>query len=157
MTPRALKAWRLRLDLSQDGLARWLGVSRSTVNRWEGGLAPIPKMVGMLAHRTAVPVVDDLACETECGCIQGVQTCNYHMDARYRTDAESAPSDRERRVHVGNRRAAGDRRANRFSPAEERYEDCDRCGERYHGEFIDRFLRDEERPGDELWRVCCTD
>jgi transcriptional regulator with XRE-family HTH domain len=93
MTPRALKAWRLRLDLSQDGLARWLGVSRSTVNRWEGGLAPIPKMVGMLAHRTAVPVVDDLACE-------------------------SAPSDRERRVHVGHRRAAGDRRANRFSPAD---------------------------------------
>jgi len=79
MTPRALKAWRLRLDLSQDGLAHWLGVSRSTVNRWEGGLAPIPKMVGMLAHRTAVPVVDDLACETECGCIQGVQTCNYHI------------------------------------------------------------------------------
>ena len=119
MTPRALKAWRLRLDLSQDGLARWLGVSRSTVNRWEGGLAPIPKMVGMLEYRSAVPVVDEDALSmTECGCIQGVQTCNYHMDARYRNDAESAPSDRERRVHVGHRRAAGDRRANRFSPAD---------------------------------------
>jgi len=38
---------------------------------------------------------------------------------------------------------------------EERYEDCDRCGERYHGEFIDTYLRDEERLADELWRVCC--
>ena len=55
MTPRALKAWRLRLDLSQDGLARWLGVSRCTVNRWEGGLAPIPKMVALLEHFGATP------------------------------------------------------------------------------------------------------
>ena len=29
-------------------LARWLGVSRCTVNRWEGGLAPIPKMVALV-------------------------------------------------------------------------------------------------------------
>ena len=44
---------------------------------------------------------------------------------------------------------------------EERYEDCDRCGERYHGEFIDQWLRDEKRTPskhfDETWRVCCTD
>ena len=39
--------------------------------------------------------------------------------------------------------------------SEERYEDCDRCGERYHGEFIAQYLRDDERPDDELWRVCC--
>jgi len=38
---------------------------------------------------------------------------------------------------------------------EERYEDCDRCGERYHGEYIDAYLRDEEKADDELWRVCC--
>jgi DNA-binding XRE family transcriptional regulator len=50
MTPRKLKAWRQRLDLSQDGLARWLGVSRSTVNRWEGGLAPIPQMVALVEN-----------------------------------------------------------------------------------------------------------
>ena len=39
---------------------------------------------------------------------------------------------------------------------EERYEDCDRCGERYHGEYIDAYLRTEERWGGERWRVCCT-
>ena len=42
---------------------------------------------------------------------------------------------------------------------EERYEDCDRCGERYHGEDIGRWLRDEKRTPskhfDETWRVCC--
>lgn len=48
MTPRALKKWRLRLDMTQDAFARWLGVSRSTVNRWEGGTQAIPKMLGLL-------------------------------------------------------------------------------------------------------------
>jgi hypothetical protein len=38
---------------------------------------------------------------------------------------------------------------------EERYEECDRCGERYWGEdFIRSYLRDEESGG-ELLRVCC--
>ena len=97
MTPRALKAWRQRLDLSQEGFARWLGVSRSTVNRWEGGLAPIPKMVALVEREhTAKQLHAELRAE----------------------DTESSPSDRERRVHVGHRRAAGDRRANRFSPAD---------------------------------------
>lgn len=50
MTPRQLKAWRERLDLSQEGLARWLGVSRSTVNRWEGGLQAHPKWLALLAR-----------------------------------------------------------------------------------------------------------
>ena len=50
MTPRALKAWRLRLDLSQAELAHWLGVSRSTGNRGEGGLAPIPKIVALVEN-----------------------------------------------------------------------------------------------------------
>tara|TARA_R110000744_G_scaffold184845_1_gene304262 strand:+ start:2303 stop:2542 length:240 start_codon:yes stop_codon:yes gene_type:complete len=44
---------------------------------------------------------------------------------------------------------------------EERYEDCDRCGERYHGEDIGRWLRDEKRTPskhfDETWRVCCKE
>ena len=113
MTPRALKAWRQRLDLSQDGLARWLGVSRCTVNRWEGGLAPIPKMVALVEREHTANQPDPT--DTECGCIRGVQACEYHaagMGGRWRAEAE------ERRVHVGHRRRAGDRRANRFSPAD---------------------------------------
>ena len=50
MTPRQLKAWRLARHLSQDSLGEFLGVSRVTVNRWEGGLQKIPKMVGMVAR-----------------------------------------------------------------------------------------------------------
>lgn len=30
---------------------------------------------------------------------------------------------------------------------EEHYVDCDRCGERYHGEFIAAYLREVEVPG----------
>jgi DNA-binding transcriptional regulator YiaG len=48
MTPRKVKAWRLRLDMSQSEFGTWLGVSRSTVNRWEGGTQAIPKMLGVL-------------------------------------------------------------------------------------------------------------
>lgn len=48
MTPRKVKAWRLRLDMTQGEFGTWLGVSRSTVNRWEGGTQAIPKMLGML-------------------------------------------------------------------------------------------------------------
>ena len=39
---------------------------------------------------------------------------------------------------------------------EERYEDCDRCGERYHGEFISAYLRTEEQRN-EVVKVCCSD
>ena len=38
---------------------------------------------------------------------------------------------------------------------EERYEDCERCGERYGEEYIDGYLRDEEQADGELLRVCC--
>jgi len=48
MTPRALKKWRQSTGRSQEQFANWLGVSRSTVNRWEGGLAPVPHMVRLL-------------------------------------------------------------------------------------------------------------
>ncbi len=37
-----LKAWRLSLKMSQAKFGRCLAVSRSTINRWEGGLQPIP-------------------------------------------------------------------------------------------------------------------
>tara|TARA_R100000306_G_scaffold51333_1_gene48300 strand:- start:272 stop:460 length:189 start_codon:yes stop_codon:yes gene_type:complete len=39
---------------------------------------------------------------------------------------------------------------------EEKYEDCDRCGERYHGEFISAYLRTVRRLGG-YSRVCCPD
>jgi len=37
---------------------------------------------------------------------------------------------------------------------EERYEDCDRCGERYYGEFINAYLHTEKHLGQGL-KVCC--
>ena len=83
MTPRALKAWRLRLDLSQDGLARWLGVSRSTVNRWEGGLAPIPHMLALVKRHYYEPG------DIDCDCVEFKAICDYHGGGRYRTDAEA--------------------------------------------------------------------
>jgi transcriptional regulator with XRE-family HTH domain len=123
MTPRALKKWRLLLEMSQESFGIWLGVSRTTVNRWEGGLQAIPHMVALLESHYHRP--DDI----DCGCRLGVQVCDYHMGGRYRTDAERDVAwealrkdggREERRVHVGNRRAAGDRRVNRFSPEETR-------------------------------------
>ena len=49
MTPRRLKAWRDMMGLSQEAFGDWLGgYSRVTVNRWERGLQPIPKMAGKL-------------------------------------------------------------------------------------------------------------
>jgi hypothetical protein len=37
---------------------------------------------------------------------------------------------------------------------EQKYEDCDRCGERYMGENINAYLRTEALDG-EIIRVCC--
>ena len=51
MTPRELKKWRQQsMEMTQVEFADEIGVSRSTVNRWEGGLAPIPKMLTLLAQ-----------------------------------------------------------------------------------------------------------
>lgn len=37
MDPSQIKEWRRSLGLTQSGLAKVLGVSRATVNRWERG------------------------------------------------------------------------------------------------------------------------
>jgi transcriptional regulator with XRE-family HTH domain len=49
VTARQFKKWRELLGWTQDEIGTWLGVSRSTVNRWEGGTQAIPHMVGLLA------------------------------------------------------------------------------------------------------------
>ena len=41
MTPQELKELRRIAGVSQDGLARKLGMSRNQVQRWEGGKNPI--------------------------------------------------------------------------------------------------------------------
>lgn len=45
MTPKQLKAFRARHDLTQVQLAERLGVKSNTVARWEGGIHPIPQIV----------------------------------------------------------------------------------------------------------------
>ena len=42
-----LKAWRLRLGLTQEAAAELLGVHRVTVARWESGVCNMPKLIGM--------------------------------------------------------------------------------------------------------------
>jgi transcriptional regulator with XRE-family HTH domain len=42
-----LKAWRKRLGLTQEGLARALGTSRVTVGRWESGVRSWPPFLGL--------------------------------------------------------------------------------------------------------------
>jgi transcriptional regulator with XRE-family HTH domain len=42
-----LKAWRLRLGLTQEAAAELLGVHRVTVARWESGACTMPKLIGM--------------------------------------------------------------------------------------------------------------
>jgi len=46
LTRREFRAIRLRLDLTQEKLARCFGMSRNTVTRWELGLLPLPKIAG---------------------------------------------------------------------------------------------------------------
>ena len=46
MTARSLRAWRLRLGLTQPQMAAALGISRSTWIRYERG--PAPKWVGLV-------------------------------------------------------------------------------------------------------------
>ena len=82
MTPRELKTWRKKLAMTQDDFGIWLGISRCTVNRWEGGTQAIPHMVGLLAARYRKP--EDI----ECDCVEFKAICDYHGGGSYRTDAE---------------------------------------------------------------------
>jgi DNA-binding transcriptional regulator YiaG len=45
MTPQQLRSLRRKLGLSQRGLAELLDYDLRTIQRWEGGETPIPKVV----------------------------------------------------------------------------------------------------------------
>jgi transcriptional regulator with XRE-family HTH domain len=45
MTRKELQEWRRKRGLSQEGLARHLGVIRITVTRWETGARTIPSFL----------------------------------------------------------------------------------------------------------------
>lgn len=51
MTPAGLKRIRKALGLTQEGLAKALGVDRVTVARWEVGLRGIPEPTARLIQR----------------------------------------------------------------------------------------------------------
>ncbi len=55
MTGQELKEWRRKWGLTQEGLARRLGVIRLTVARWETGTRAIPSFLPLtleaLEHR----------------------------------------------------------------------------------------------------------
>lgn len=48
MTPAQLHSLRTNLGWSQTRLAEELGVTRSTINKWEMGLHPVPPMAEKL-------------------------------------------------------------------------------------------------------------
>lgn len=45
MTPRQLKLWRKRHNLSQNQAADKLGCSRRSIQKWEAGETQIPKSI----------------------------------------------------------------------------------------------------------------
>ena len=53
MTPERIKETRKELGLSQEGLARELGISAATVNRWERGRNQPGQMAMQLLERLA--------------------------------------------------------------------------------------------------------
>ncbi len=53
MTPQELQELRRAAGVSQDGLARKLGMSRNQVQRWEGGKNPISQAME-IAIRTVL-------------------------------------------------------------------------------------------------------
>ena len=59
MRRRELQGARARLGLSQAKLAKALGIHRSAVAKYEGGLLPVPKVVALavayLETRAATP------------------------------------------------------------------------------------------------------
>lgn len=53
MTPETFRAWRKRLNLKQREAADRLGVSPSTVQKWEGGQSPIPDLAPLACAAVA--------------------------------------------------------------------------------------------------------
>jgi len=47
MKPEELKRHREALEMTQDDLARELGVKMMTVSRWERGVYPIPRHIAL--------------------------------------------------------------------------------------------------------------
>jgi transcriptional regulator with XRE-family HTH domain len=47
MKPKELRQRREALGMTQDDLARELGVKMMTVSRWERGVYPIPRHIGL--------------------------------------------------------------------------------------------------------------
>lgn len=47
MTPRQLKLWRTRYNLSQEQAANKIGCSRRSIQKWEAGETDIPKSIEM--------------------------------------------------------------------------------------------------------------
>jgi DNA-binding XRE family transcriptional regulator len=47
MKPEELKTWRLKHGFTQGGLGSVLGVTKTTVFRWEKGLRDIPPFLGL--------------------------------------------------------------------------------------------------------------
>jgi transcriptional regulator with XRE-family HTH domain len=65
---RLIRAWRLRLGLTQEGLARALSVTFSTVSRWENGHVLPSKLAWRalreLAEARGCPLEPDAGDET---------------------------------------------------------------------------------------------
>ncbi len=57
MTARKVRSVRRRLGLTQEDLARRLGVARATVTRWENGTRR-PSRIATLAFRSALEAKD---------------------------------------------------------------------------------------------------
>lgn len=53
MNKKQMKSTRDALGLSQAALAKALGVTRNTVNRWEMGLHPVPEIAVKLIKTLA--------------------------------------------------------------------------------------------------------
>jgi putative transcriptional regulator len=64
---RVIRAWRLRLGLTQEGLARALSVTFSTVSRWENGHVLPSKLAWRALRRLAEARHCPLEAEAEDG------------------------------------------------------------------------------------------
>lgn len=50
MSPDALREWREARGMTQKDLANLAGVHLRTVDRWERGMTPIPKLLEVLTE-----------------------------------------------------------------------------------------------------------